>query len=193
MAEGAAAIASDPITVARRAIEALAPFASVAVEGSDDVAGRPVYALVLTPSSDRTLVGSIELSIDAETRLPLRLQVFARGAEDAAVSAGFTSVSYAPIDPSVFAFSPPPGADVVDPIEDHRPLGRSGLMPGGSPAESQPQTRVFGEGFEPGSRSSSTSRACTAGPAAPVRGAVAFRGRGRSRLAALARAGRDAV
>ena len=74
-----------------------------------EVAGRDVYDLVLTPLTDRTLIGSIEVAIDAETWLPLRFQVIARSTDDAAMSVGFTSVSYDAIDPGVFEFSPPTG------------------------------------------------------------------------------------
>ena len=105
-------MAADPITAARRAIEAVAPYASVSVEGADEVAGRAVYDLVLTPLTDGTLIGSIELSIDAETFVPLRFQVIARATGEAAMSVGFTSVSYDPIDPAVFEFTPPEGAEV---------------------------------------------------------------------------------
>ena len=151
LAQGAAAMAAmaaDPITAARRAIEAVAPYASVSVEGADEVAGRAVYDLVLTPLSDRTLIGSIEMSIDAETSVPLRFEVFARATGEAAMSAGFTSVSYDPIEPDVFEFTPPAGAEVIDGLEgfgrlDHvRPRGGMEARSDGS------KPRTFGEGFE---------------------------------------------
>ena len=148
LAQGAAAMAADPVTAARRAIEAVAPYASVSVEGADEVAGRAVYDLVLTPLSDRTLIGSIEMSIDAETSVPLRFEVFARATGEAAMSAGFTSVSYDPIDRDVFEFTPPVGAEVIDGLEgigrfDHaRPRrGMHARSDGSKP-------RTFGEGFE---------------------------------------------
>jgi hypothetical protein len=139
-------MAMDPIVAARRGIEALSPYASVSVNGTDHVAGRAVYGLVLTPLTDRTLIGSIEVSIDAETWLPLRFQVIARASGEAAMSAGFTSVSYAPIDPSVFAFTPPPGAEVIDGLDSvsppHPPQGSGGMRDGSD------VPRVFGDGFE---------------------------------------------
>jgi hypothetical protein len=149
LAEGVAAMAADPVTVARHFIDRLAPSASLTVDGADEVAGRPVYDLVLTPTSTRTLIGSVEISVDAETRLPLRLAVFARGSDEAALLAGFTSVSFEPIDPSVFAFTPPPGAEIVDALDAVDPSREedvagisSGLDRLGS------RTRVMGEGFE---------------------------------------------
>lgn len=152
LAASAAAYASDPIEAARTAIDALAPYASVTVDGTDRIAGRSTYDLVLTPLSDRTLIGSIELAIDAESRLPLRFEVFARDGTDAALSAGFTSVSYEPIDPSVFTFTPPPRADVTDPLKglgSREPSvgdAHEGDRAGGAPGA--PEIRVFGSGFE---------------------------------------------
>ena len=105
------------------ALDAVAPYADVTVDGTATVAGRPAYQLVLTPTSTLTLVGRIAVAIDAETRLPLRLQVFPRGSDGAAIEAGFTSVSFDPIDPSMFAFTPPPGTTVrqaADVIADAR-------------------------------------------------------------------------
>lgn len=149
LAEGAAAMGSDPITVARHGIEALAPYASLSVEDAGEVADRAVYDLVLTPVTDRTLIGSVELSIDAETFLPLRFQVIARGSGHAALSAGFTSVSYAAIDPAVFAFTPPPGADVVDGLDG---IGQGGEVGGprvpAGPRREGAKPQVFGSGFE---------------------------------------------
>jgi hypothetical protein len=149
--EGAAAMAADPITVARLGIEALAPYASVSVEGDGEVGGRAVYDLVLTPLTEGTLIGSVELSIDAETFVPLRFQVIARATGEAAMSAGFTSVSYETIDPTVFEFTPPPGVEVIDGLGNIGDLGtaRRGQVHGiEDPRPEGPRPLTFGEGFE---------------------------------------------
>src|SRR5439155_18457066 len=83
------------------------------VGGTARVAGRAAYVLVVEPRTSATLVGRIEVSIDAESHLPLRVAVFARGAGAPAISAGFTAVGFGPIPPRTFAFSPPPGATVL--------------------------------------------------------------------------------
>jgi outer membrane lipoprotein-sorting protein len=103
---------ADFLSFAQRVIAAVGPYADVSVEGTAVVAGRPSYELVLTPTSTLTLIGRIAVSVDAQTRLPLQLQVFPRDSDVAAIEGGFTSVSYDPIDPSMFAFAPPPGATV---------------------------------------------------------------------------------
>jgi hypothetical protein len=54
----------------------------------------------------------VDIAVDAATSLPLRVQVFARGAASPAYSVGFTALSFARPDPSNFTFTPPPGAKV---------------------------------------------------------------------------------
>ncbi len=114
----AGAPAADPAAIARQALSALAPYGSVAVDGTARVAGRPVYELSLTPSSPLTLIGRITVAVDAATRIPLRLQVFAKGADTPSIQVGFTTVSFDAIDPGVFDFTPPQGATIVTPSEE---------------------------------------------------------------------------
>lgn len=136
---------SDLLRLAQRTLGAVAPYADVSVDGTATVADRPVYQLVLTPTSTLTLVGRIAVAIDAETRLPLRLQVFPRGSDGAAIEAGFTAVSFEPIDPSMFGFTPPPGTTVrqaADVIADARHPADDAA----APPVSEPH--VFGEGFD---------------------------------------------
>ncbi len=138
---------ADLLFIAQRVIAAVAPYADVSVEGTALVAGRPSYELVLTPRSTLTLIGRIVVSVDAQTRLPLQLQVFPRGSDVAAIEGGFTSVSSDPIDPSMFAFTAPPGAtvrqaaDVVAASEQHATATSSQPPPG-------TVQRVFGNGFD---------------------------------------------
>jgi hypothetical protein len=134
---------ADPATMAREALRALAPYGTVAVDATARVAGRPVYQLTLTPSSRLTLVGGITVAIDAETRIPLRLQVFARGSDSPAIEAGFASVSFAPIDPGVFAFTPPQGATIMTP----KPRADASA-PSPPDAMKARDVRTFGRGFD---------------------------------------------
>ena len=135
------------MSIARRAILALAPYADVSVEGTAVVAGQPSYELVLTPTSTLTLIGRIAVSVDAKTRLPLQIQVFPRGSDSPAIEGGFISVSYDPIDPSMFAFTAPPGAtvrqaqDVVAAMEQHATTTSAQPLTG-------PEQYSFGDGFE---------------------------------------------
>ena len=102
----------DPLEMARRALASIDPTTKVSVGTSRYVAGRAAYVLALTPRTTRTLVGAVEISIDAATRVPLRVAVFARGATKAAVSEGFTSVRFGHVNPAVYRFSPPKGATI---------------------------------------------------------------------------------
>jgi outer membrane lipoprotein-sorting protein len=143
-AGAAMAAEADPLTAARAAIHAVAPYASVSVEGAAEVAGRAAYRLVLRPATDGTLVDSIVLSIDAESRLPLRVEVVSRTTGSTALSAGFTSVSFDPIDPAVFTFTPPEGAQVTDALD----AADDPSLPTGHDAPSGLAPRTFGSGFE---------------------------------------------
>ena len=105
----------DPEQLAQRALAAIDPTTRVTVAGSTSVAGREAYVLSLEPRTSATLVGRIELYVDASRWLPLGGAVFARGASSPALSAKFTSVSFGAIDPAVYRFTPPPGAKVVSP------------------------------------------------------------------------------
>ena len=102
----------DPQMAAGRALDALTPSTSVSMGAPERVAGRVAYVLVLRPRTTETLVGQVEVAIDAARRIPLSVAVTARGASVPALSATFTSVRFGPIDPSVYAFSPPKGAHV---------------------------------------------------------------------------------
>lgn len=102
-----------PAEIADEVLKAIDPTTEVTTDRATRVAGRPVYELVLTPKQADTKVGSVRLSVDAETKVPLRVQVLSRGGADA-VDVGFTSVSFEPPDASVFAFTPPPGTTVTE-------------------------------------------------------------------------------
>ncbi len=116
-----AARMADPLALAEDALAAVDDTTDVAVTGTGRVAGRDTYQLVLTPRTDATLVGRVVLDVDGEERVPLRAAVYARGAEAPSIEAGFTSVSFAAIDPATFTFTPPPGTTVE---EGDAPAGR---------------------------------------------------------------------
>ncbi len=89
-----------------------ARFATVEVSGQAEVAGRDTYLLRMTPVADDTALGYVQAAIDGETMVPLRLEVFAKGGSAPVLRFGFDSVSYDPVDPSLFVFTPPEGATV---------------------------------------------------------------------------------
>ncbi len=137
---------ADPMTLARMALDAVSPTTIVAVASSVRMAGRACYVLSLTPRQAGTLIGRVEVAIDAATHLPLSVSVFAKGARAASVSVAFGSVSFGAIDPSVYEFTPPPGATVMQPSQ-HGLAG--GIRPGetGGRAALASSVRVFGAGW----------------------------------------------
>jgi outer membrane lipoprotein-sorting protein len=102
-----------PDTIARLSIEILSRSSAVQLGAPVHVAGRAAYALDMIPRTSATLVGRIELDVDAKTHIPLAVGVFARGASRPALSLGYERVSFSPIDSGTFAFTPPAGAKVV--------------------------------------------------------------------------------
>lgn len=108
------ATATTPQALAERFIAAVDPTTKVSLGANTKVAGRDAYDLVLTPRTDATLVGSVAIAVDGQTGLPLRVQVTARGASSPAFEAGFSSFSPGAPDASVFSFTPPKGATVVE-------------------------------------------------------------------------------
>jgi hypothetical protein len=69
----------------------------------------------------------VQVAIDSKTYLPLKLDVYAKGAVNPVLTAGFTSVSYSKPADSTFAFTPPPTAKV-----EHKTLTLPAAMAGKS-------------------------------------------------------------
>jgi outer membrane lipoprotein-sorting protein len=101
-----------PQSAADEAIARITPSTDVSVETTTTVAGHAAYTLVLSPKTDATTVGSVRIAVDGSTGLPLRVQVFARGAAAPAFEVGFTQLDYTVPAASRFDFSAPSGATV---------------------------------------------------------------------------------
>ena len=87
------------------------------------MAGRPAYELVLAPKDAASLIGQVRLAIDAEEHIPLRVDVYAKNANDPAVRVAFQQISFTVPDAEQFVFNPPPGTKVTtstpEQIEKH--------------------------------------------------------------------------
>jgi outer membrane lipoprotein-sorting protein len=101
-----------PQQAANQALAAIDPTTKVTVDGTARVARRSAYTLVLRPKDTRSLVGSVRIAIDSKTNVPLRVQVFAKGAAAPAFETGFTTVTFARQSASMFRFTPPPNTKV---------------------------------------------------------------------------------
>ena len=76
------------------------------------MAGEAAYQLVLAPKSTSSLIGQIRIAVDGSRDVPLRVQVFAKGAKTPAAQIGFTSVSFVKPAAANFTFTAPAGATV---------------------------------------------------------------------------------
>jgi len=101
-----------PQQAASQVLKALGPSTRVSVQRTVTVAGQPAYQLVLSPKSSGSLVGRVSIAVDASNNVPLRVQVFARGATSPAFQVGYTAISFVKPAPGNFAFTPPAGAKV---------------------------------------------------------------------------------
>ncbi len=104
----------DPATAADQVLAQVTPTTDVSVRTPGYVAGRPVYELVVKPRSEHSTVGSVQISVDATTGMPLALQVLAKGSTDPAYEVAYTSISFDQPPASTFAFTPPPGVAVTE-------------------------------------------------------------------------------
>jgi outer membrane lipoprotein-sorting protein len=133
---------ATPEALANKLIAGLEPSSGLSVDSSVRVAGRPAYDLVLTPKVGDTLIGSVSIAVDAQTGLPLRVEIDARGQKTPAVSVGFTSLDLSTPSASLFNFSPPAGATVK---EEAQPAG--GPRAQGEPV-TKPAETVTGRGWD---------------------------------------------
>jgi hypothetical protein len=132
--DSAPGVPLTPQQLGRRILAAIGPTTVVSVRDNVTVAGQPAYQLALAPKDSRSLIGQVTIAIDARHALPLRVQVFARGASSPAVQAGYTALSFGAPAASNFTFTPPPGAKVKTINVPARPprarfRGRSGGRP----------------------------------------------------------------
>lgn len=125
---------STPEGVSAWVLRMLDPTTAVTTSSNDRVAGRAAYELMLTPKTANTKIGSIRIAIDAARHIPLRAQVFARGASKPAINVGFSSISFTKPAASRFNFTPPPGAKVTDKAPAAHSNARHAPNPSGTTA-----------------------------------------------------------
>jgi outer membrane lipoprotein-sorting protein len=115
-----------PQQAANEALNAVGKTTVVSVESTLTVAGQAAYQLVLAPKDARSTIGSVRIAIDGRTGVPLRVQVFAKGATSPAFQVGYTDISYVAPNPANLTFTPPPGATVTNGGTQSAPGDRSG-------------------------------------------------------------------
>lgn len=101
-----------PGGLVRQALAAIRPSTKVQVRRGAPVADRSTYELVLTPRSAGTLVGSVRISLDGTTKIPLAVAIYPRGSSSPAINVAYTSIDYGRPARRSFQFAPPAGAHV---------------------------------------------------------------------------------
>jgi outer membrane lipoprotein-sorting protein len=139
--------AESPLTpqqAAQRALAAVGPTTRVTVGPTTTIAGQDAYQLVIAPRDSRSLIGSVVIAVDAQhPGVPLRVQIFARGATSPAFDTGYTEISFSPPPASTFDFTPPAGA-TVHTVTPPVPQPGSATAPQPAPAAGQ---SVIGTGW----------------------------------------------
>jgi len=103
----------NPTEVADRLVQALQPSSELALGQSTYVGGQPSYQLVLTPRAEGSTIASVQIFVDAHTYQVLGVQVRSVYSSTPVLAMMYTSFSGTAPAPSVFDFTPPPGATVT--------------------------------------------------------------------------------
>lgn len=112
-AESIALDLSSPEAIADYLVGMIDETSTVEVGKDHSVAGRSAYQLLISPDADASLIERAEISVDSETGLPLKVEIFSTQQTSAAFSVGFESISFGPIDTALFEFTPPAGTVVT--------------------------------------------------------------------------------
>ena len=102
-----------PQQASQQVLAEVGPTTTVSVDSNVTVAGQAAYELVLAPKDSRSLVGQVQIAIDGKNGVPLRLQVYARGASSPAFQVGYTAIQFVTPAPADLTFTPPPGATIT--------------------------------------------------------------------------------
>jgi outer membrane lipoprotein-sorting protein len=85
--------------------------------------GQESYTVKISPSHDGGLLGSAELAFDAANGVPLKVDIYAKGASSPVLGLEATNVSFGSVPDSDVQVAPPAGAKIVD-------LGSAGATTG---------------------------------------------------------------
>jgi outer membrane lipoprotein-sorting protein len=132
-----------PQQAASQVLKAVGPSTRVSVQRTVTVAGQPAYQLVLSPKSSGSLVGRVNIAIDASNNVPLRVQVFARGASSPAFQVGYTAISFVRPAAANFSFTPPAGAKVSTVTLPSEPAGQQ--KPSAAQRQAASEVQVIGK------------------------------------------------
>jgi outer membrane lipoprotein-sorting protein len=138
---------ATPKDFADQALKAVDGTTSVTVDGTEQVAGRAAYKLLIKPRQSGTTVGAISIAVDSKTGMPLKFTLTPKSGGAAVVDAGFTEVSFARPAASTFTFTPPKGAKVTEQKKGATAREHDGFKPGGGFAQGHDKGTVIGKGW----------------------------------------------
>lgn len=137
---------ATPKDFADEALKSVDDTTSVTVDGTERVAGRDAYKLLIKPRQSGTTVGAISIAVDAKTGQPLKFTLTPKSGGAAVFDAGFTQVSFAEPAASTFAFTPPKGAKVTE-DEQHSKAREHAPKSGEDFAKGLDGATVLGKGW----------------------------------------------
>ena len=120
-----------PQQAANQVLAAVGKTTVVSVQDNVMVAGDPAYQLVLAPKDQRSLIGRVMIAVDGKYGVPLRVQVYAKGASSPAFQVGYTALQFVAPSTANFAFTPPHGAK-VDVVNLGKESGKASMPAGGT-------------------------------------------------------------
>ncbi|MGW2148273.1 LolA family protein [Nonomuraea bangladeshensis] len=136
-----------PQQAAQRLLAQVDEHTAVRVINNAEVAGRPVYQLVLAPKAGSSLVQEVRIALDGETYMPLQVQLYAKGSAEPAYQVGFTQVTFTPPAPENFTFTPPPGAKVKEATIGEESIGAKAEERAEHAADMAGKAKLVGDGW----------------------------------------------
>ena len=105
---------SNPEAVADYLMSMVSEDTEVSVGKDHLVAGRTAYQLIAQPKATNSVIESVVISVDSETGMALRVEVFSIEKDTAVFVVGFESISFQAPDRALFSFTPPAGTIVTE-------------------------------------------------------------------------------
>ncbi len=86
--------------------------------GAERIAGRDGLGVRITPAAEASSVDHVDVWVDADSGLPLKVQLYGKDSDLAALDTRFLDLELTEPDPALIRFEPPPGASVSMSQED---------------------------------------------------------------------------
>ncbi len=109
-----------------------------------DVAGQAAYTVRVSPKEGGSLLAGAELSWDATNGVPLRAAMYSTESPAPVLELAATSISYGPVAPSVFEFTPPANAKIEEVVLPKPGEHQGSSTPGGE--HEHPNVTTHGSG-----------------------------------------------